>query len=139
MPRASDELNASARSMAPWWASRRSFTGSLHIAPEEMIIMSELRSHFPGFSSSTARSGRENGSPTITRPLTFSRSTVSSISAGSYLRLSSRHTRPPSARVVFDVKAPVPCMSGQAGMSVTPTPGPASSAARTPSIPPLTS
>ena len=48
MPRASDELKASTRSMPGWWASRRSLTGSLHIAPDEMTITSELRSHAPG-------------------------------------------------------------------------------------------
>ena len=86
MPSASDELNASTSSMPGWWASSRCLTGSLHIAPDEIIITSELRSHFPGCSSSTASSGREKGSPTMTSPLTFSRSMVSSISTGSYLR-----------------------------------------------------
>ena len=47
MPSASDELKASTSSM-PWWASSRSLTGSLHIAPDETIITSELRSHLPG-------------------------------------------------------------------------------------------
>ena len=122
-----------------WWASNRCLTGSLHMAPDEIVITSELRSHLPGFSSSTASSGSEKGSPTITSPLTFSRSMVSSISTGSYLRDSRRQTRPPSASVVLAVNAPVPCMRGQAGSNVTPTPGLVSRLARTPSIPPSTS
>ena len=137
MPSASDELKASTRSMPGWWASSASFTGSLHMAPDEMIIMSELRSHRPGSSSSAASSGRAKGSPTMTTAFTFSRSMVSSISTGSYLRDSSRQTRPPSANMVLAVKLPVPCMSGQAGRMVTP-PGLASSEARTASMPPST-
>ena len=49
MPSASDELKASTRSMPGWWPSRPSFTGSLHIAPDETIMTRELRSHFPGW------------------------------------------------------------------------------------------
>ncbi len=138
MPTASDELNTSTSSMG-WWASNCSLTGSLHMAPEEIVITSEPRSHLPGFSSSTASSGREKGSPTMTSPLTFSRSIVSSISTGSYRRDSRRQTRPPSASVVLAVKEPVPCMRGQAGINVAPTPGVVSRLVRTPSIPPWTS
>ena len=83
IPSASDELKASASSICGWWASSRSFTGSLHIAPEEMIMTNELRSHLPGCASSSASSGREKGSPTMTSALTFSRWITSSISAGS--------------------------------------------------------
>ena len=129
MPSASDELKASTRSMPGWWASSRCFTGSLHMAPDE--IDHHERAQVPPARVLVERgraAGGEKGSPTMTRPLTFSRSMVSSSSTGSYLRDSSRQTRPPSASTVLAVKSPVPCMSGQAGSSVTP-PGLASSAA----------
>ena len=138
IPSASDELNASARIMLGWWASSRCFTGSLHMAPDETIMASGLRSHLPWCVSSTASRGSEKGSPTITSPVTFSRSMESSISVGSYFRDSSKQIRPPSASTVCAVKAPVPCMRGQAGISVIP-PGLASSAARTARSPPFTS
>ena len=108
MPSASDELKASTSSIPGWCASSRCLTGSLHIAPDEITMARELRSHLPGCSSSAARRGRENGSPTMTNPFTLSLWMVSSISTGSYRRDASRHTRPPSARIVLAVKAAGP-------------------------------
>jgi hypothetical protein len=64
---------------------------SLHMAPDETIMARELRSQCPGWASRALMSGREKGSPTMTRQFTFSRSTVSSSSTGSYLRLLEQH------------------------------------------------
>ena len=80
--------------------------GSLHIAPEEMIPTSDERSQRPGSASRAASIGRAKGSPTMTRPLTFSRSTVSSSSTGSKRRPESRTTRPPSLRHSHRREAP---------------------------------
>ena len=79
--------------------------------------------------------GLAKASPTMTSPLTRSRSTVSSSSTGSNCREVRVTTRPPSLRHSSEVNPPVPCISGQAGIRVIPAP-PRRSSARTSSGPP---
>ena len=135
MPMASDEENASTSSMPGWWRSRPCLVSSLHMTPEEMMPTRLVRSQRSGSASSAARIGLAKASPTMIRPLTFSRWTVSSSSTGSNCREVRVTTRPPSLRHSMAVKPPVPCMSGHAGRRVIPGPLLASSA-RTSSGPP---
>ena len=80
--------------MPGWWRSNSSLIDSLHMAPDETMSTRELRSQCPGRAISASSRGREKGSPTMTRAFTFSRSTVSSSSTGSYRRLASSDDPP---------------------------------------------
>ena len=120
MPNASDDENASASIMPPWWRSRPCFVSSLHITPDDVMSRIELMSHFPGWSSSARSTGFANASPTHASANTFSRSMVSSSSAASNDRFSSVTMHPPEVMAASEVNMPVPCISGAAGITIGP-------------------
>ena len=117
-------------------ASSPSLIGSLHIAPDEMIIMSELRSHVPGCSSRRPGAGGE-GIAHDDEPVDLLALDGVEQLDRVVLARSSRQTRPPSASAVLAVKLPGPVRE-RAGRQDGDAAGLASSAARTASRPPST-
>ena len=120
MPSASEEENASSRSMPGWCASRASLDSWLHITPEETMATRLERSQPPGLASSARRIGLAKASPTMAMLVTASRSMVSSSSTASKVRPCSVTTEPPAESVDSPGKLPVPCICGHAGRNRAP-------------------
>src|SRR3954451_16517132 len=78
-PSASDEENTSMRYMFGLWRSSPCLTGSLHITPDDVMMVRFERSHRPGLASSARTIGLANVSPTMMSELTWRATTVSSI------------------------------------------------------------
>ena len=95
---------------------------SLHMTPEETMPSSVDRCQRLGSRSSASKMGFANASPTIAIVFTLSRSTVSRSSVASNRRDSSVTTEPPTASMLIELNAPVPCMRGQAGRWTGPGP-----------------
>ncbi len=100
MPMASDDEKASTRIRPGWWARRRCLESSLHITPDEAIMNRLDRSQRSGWASSWSRMGLEKVSPTSAICCTCSRSTVSSSSTQSSLRLVRVTVHPPMLRMM---------------------------------------
>ena len=100
--------------------SRPSLVSWLHITPDDTMTRRLETSQRSGSASRARRIGLAKASPTIDSEFTRSRCTVSSSSTVSNDRPSSVTMEPAAMRMLMALKAPVPCISGAAGMATGP-------------------